>query len=79
MVRENFLYNLRNRELLSLSPQEEGFSQRFAPFIHEGNVAQMMNELDTANRDIAGNGNAKIILFDFALQMIILIKKIKPY
>jgi DNA polymerase-3 subunit delta' len=78
MIRENFLYNFHNGELLSLNPQEENFSRNFAPFIHEGNVAQMMNELDMANRDIAGNGNSKIVLFDFALQMIILLKTIKP-
>ncbi len=78
MARENFLYNLRYPELLSLSPDEAAFSQRFAPFIHEGNIAQIMNELDLANRDIAANGNARIILFDLALQMIILIKTKKP-
>lgn len=74
-VRENFIYNLRHQELNYQTASEREFSSRFAPFIHAGNVEQIMNELDRAERQIEQNGNAKIIFFDLCLQMIVLIKK----
>ena len=53
---------------------EREFSRKFAPFIHDGNVERMMNELGKAEQQIAQNGNAKIIFFDLCLQMIVLMK-----
>jgi DNA polymerase-3 subunit delta' len=37
-------------------------------------VIGIMDELQLCYRDIAQNGNAKIVFFDFALKMIVLIK-----
>jgi DNA polymerase-3 subunit delta' len=54
--------------------QERAFSTKFAPFIHDGNVERMMNELSKAETQIAQNGNAKIIFFDLCLQMIVMVK-----
>ena len=54
--------------------KEQEFSKKFAPFIHDGNVEKMMNELAKAEQQIAQNGNAKIIFFDLCLQMIVLVK-----
>ena len=75
MIRENFIYNIHNPQLNYLTREEEQFSTRFAPFINEINVQGFINELQLAERDIRGNGNAKIVLFDMALKMTILIKK----
>jgi DNA polymerase III subunit delta' len=75
MVRENFVYNLHTRGLNYLNKEEEQFSTRFAPFINENNVMQMIEELDKADSDIAGNANGKIVMFDFAIKVTILIKK----
>ena len=74
-VRENYVYNLRVPELNYLTPQEEQFSTRFAPFINAGNVEQLQTLLDTAARDIRGNANARIVLFDTAVSTTILIKR----
>ena len=51
------------------------FSERFSPFITGGNVQEIMHEVDRASRDVAGNANARIVLFDFAVSLIMLIKK----
>ena len=53
---------------------ERAFSSKFAPFIHDGNVEKIMDELNRAEQQIAQNGNAKIIFFDLCLQMIVLVK-----
>ena len=73
-VRENYIYNFAQPEMNYQTASERQFSTRFAPFIHEGNVEKMMNELGKAEQQIHQNGNAKIIFFDLCLQMIVLVK-----
>ena len=74
-VRENFIRNIGEAELNYQMEAERDFSVKFAPFIHNGNVEAIMNQLDLAERQIEQNGNAKMIFFDLCLQMIVLIKK----
>jgi DNA polymerase-3 subunit delta' len=74
-VRENFIYNLHNPSLNYLTREEEAFSTRFSPFINERNVEGIVSELQRANADIAGNANARIVLFDLTIRLSILIRK----
>ncbi len=74
-VRENFIRNIGQPDLNYQLPPESDFSDKFAPFIHSGNVEQIMEQLDWAERQIEQNGNAKVVFFDLCLQMIVLIKK----
>ncbi len=74
MVRENFILNLHNPALNYLDSAEQAFSARFCPFINERNVERIISELERARIDIEGNGNAKIVLFDLAIQIIILLR-----
>jgi DNA polymerase-3 subunit delta' len=76
-VRENYIRNIGQEELNYQMAEERNFSVKFAPFIHNGNVEAIMNQLETAERQIEQNGNAKMIFFDLCLQMIVLIKKPK--
>ena len=76
-VRENYIRNLAQPELNYQLAAEKEFSVKFAPFIHNGNVEGIMSQLETAERQIEQNGNAKVIFFDLCLQMIVLIKKPK--
>ena len=76
-VRENYIRNMAQSELNYQMESEREFSVKFAPFIHNGNVEAIMNQLDLAERQIEQNGNAKMIFFDLCLQMIVLIKKAK--
>jgi DNA polymerase-3 subunit delta' len=76
-VRENYIRNVGQPELNYQMAEEQEFSVRFAPFIHDGNVEGIMNQLDLAERQIEQNGNAKMIFWDLCLQMIVLIKKPK--
>lgn len=74
-VRENYIRNIGQPELNYQMESERDFSVKFAPFIHDGNVEAIMNQLDLAERQIEQNGNAKVVFFDLCLQMIVLIKK----
>ncbi len=73
LVRENFVYNFRQPEMVYMSAEEKAFSVRFAPFINERNVMGMMDELTEAQLHIEQNVNAKMVFFDFALKMIVLL------
>ena len=77
LVRENFMFNFHSSELVYLSPAERQFATRFAPFISEYNVIGIMQLLDEETALIEQNANAKIVFFDLALQMIVLIKQYK--
>ncbi len=77
MIRENFIYNFGISSLNRMTPEEETFSSRFAPFIHTGNVGRMEREFSRAETDIARNANAKIVLFDLAIKLMGFLR-IKP-
>ena len=72
-IRENFVYNFHNPELNYQTREEAGFSRNFARFINEANVIGINDVLQTAYRDLGQNANAKIVFFDLALKMIVLI------
>lgn len=75
LLRENFIYNFRTPELSYETREEKDFSERFAPFINERNIIGIMDEMSQAQRDIAQNVNPRMVFFDFALKMIILIRQ----
>lgn len=77
MTRENFIANLCIPPLNVMTPEEEAFSSRFAPFINAANVEDICREIDDAKRDIRRNANGKLVWFDFALRLLILLRK-KP-
>lgn len=74
MMRENFMNNLGIPSLVYLTPQERGFSAKFSPFINERNVERLLSEFRQARIDIAANANAKIVFFDLAIHVILLLK-----
>ena len=75
MLRENFIYNFHRAEMNYMTTEEEQFSARFSPFVNERNVMGIMEEMAKAQTHVEGNVNAKIIFFDFALKMIVLLKQ----
>lgn len=75
LVRENFIMNLKNDNIVYLTEEEEQFSQRFHPFINGRNIIAITQELNQASADIERNANAKIVLFDMALKIVKQIKK----
>ncbi len=74
MMRENFINNLHMPSLVYMTQAEQAFSSRFSPFINERNVERLLAEFKQARTDIAANVNAKIVLFDLAIHVILLLK-----
>lgn len=73
LIRENFMYNFQHEELCYMTQREEEFARNFARFINEANVLPITGLTNLAIRDIGQNANGKIVFFDFALQMIVLL------
>ena len=73
MTRENFMYNFQNEELTYMTQNEEDFARNFARFINEKNVLSINDLGSRCLRDIGQNANGKIVFFDLALQMIVLL------
>lgn len=72
-VRENFMYNFGNPEIVYMTEEEEQFSRNFARFVNENNVMELQMLIDKTMISIGQNANSKMHFFDFALKMIVLI------
>ena len=73
MLRESFMYNFRNPELSYMTQEEENFARNFARFINEANIIDISNLFEETKRFIAQNANPKIVFFDLALKIIVLL------
>ena len=73
LIRESFMYNFQQPELSYMTSQEEAFTANFARFVNENNILQITELANKAIRDISQNANGKIVFFDMALQMIVLL------
>ena len=74
-VRENFMSNFNIPDLSYMTQDEEEFSKKFGRFINEANIIDVTELMDKAQRDIAQNANSKVVFFELALQMIILLRQ----
>ena len=79
MIRENYIYNLAQPTLNYMTSEEAQFSTRFAPFVNERNVQEIIAVLNSAENNIGQNANAKIVLFDLAIKLILLLKNWQRY
>ena len=75
MIRESFICNFHRPEINYMNADEAHFTIRFAPFVNEKNIFGIMDELSEAQRHIEQNVNAKMVFFDLALKMIMLLKQ----
>lgn len=75
LIRENFILNIGEPVLNTLTTAEAQFSQRFSPFINERNVEDLLTLFDRGAADIAANANPRIVAFDTAIQIIMLLRR----
>ncbi len=75
MIREYFISNMKQPDIVYMAQDEANFGIRFAPFVNEKNIIGLMNELALAERHIEQNVNAKMVFFDLCLKITMLIKQ----
>lgn len=70
VMRQALLINFNTGELAYMRIHVDGFQlDKFAPFIHENNIMDIVDELETAIYHIERNGNSKIILTDLSIKL----------
>ena len=68
--RQALLLNYKAESLVYLEPQSNDFKlEKFAPFVHDGNIIDISEALQDAMYHIERNGNAKIILTDLSIKL----------
>lgn len=77
MVREAFICNLADDRLMGTTAEEKRFAIPFSPYVNVANVEDIAKEFSEADADAAANANLRILLFDLAVRLIILIRR-KP-
>lgn len=75
MLRESFVYNFHLPDLTYMTMEEEQFVKRYARFVNEANIIDLSELMTTAQYDIGRNANPKIVFFDVALQVTVLLKR----
>ena len=74
MVRESLVRNFASNDLQRLRGEEQDFTQKFSPFIHENNAVDLIESLEKAHYDIGRNASAKILFTDLSLNLVLLLR-----
>lgn len=70
MMRQALLLNYKADELVYSKIHIEGFDlNKFAPFVHENNILEIVNELEKAIFHVERNGNSKLIFTDLSIKL----------
>jgi DNA polymerase-3 subunit delta' len=77
LLRENFMLHMEHKSLNYMSGREREFAVKFSPFIHAGNVFDLVEAFGLAGNHIEANGNPRIILMDLSIRVIRLLMQ-KP-
>ena len=77
LLRESYMLHAGLGRISYLWGGEAEFCNKFAPFIGNQNVEFILNEIETAMRQVSQNGNARIIFTHFALAVSKTINRLK--
>lgn len=78
MLRDSYMLTAGLSDISYLFGKEYEFCKRFAPFVNNSNIEQLVAEMELVIRQIGQNGNPKIIFPHFALTVSKLIGPLKP-
>jgi DNA polymerase-3 subunit delta' len=73
MVRESLVQNFADSSIQKVREEEEEFAKKFAPFIHQNNAIEIIEEIELAHKHISRNGSSKFIFMDLTLKMVVLL------
>ena len=75
IFRESIILNYMKGELGNLRAEERDFLNKFARFINNQNITELMTEFNDAHYHLERNANAKILFADLVIKLTKLIKK----
>ncbi len=75
IFRESIILNYMKGELVNLRAEERSFLEKFARFINNQNISELIEEFNTAFYHLERNANPKILFADVLIKLTKLIKK----
>ncbi|MFD1553109.1 DNA polymerase III subunit delta' [Putridiphycobacter roseus] len=75
MFRESLIYNYLGEEKVNVKDEEKAFLNKFAKFINNQNITDLITAFDEAIYHIDRNANAKLLFSDLVIKLTKLIKK----
>ena len=70
VFRQALLKNYKTERLLFFEAKDKTFSlPKFAPFVHQNNIFEIISALEDASYHIERNGNPKIIFTDLSIKL----------
>lgn len=76
LLRDSYMLTAGVERIAYLFGREYEFCRKFAPYVNNGNIEQLIAEMELAIRQVAQNGNPRILFPHFALTISKLIRKI---
>lgn len=77
LLRESYMLHAGLGSISYLWGEEAKFCNNFAPFIDNHNIEPIVEQIESARRQLTQNGNAKIIFTHFALAVSKMIRRLK--
>lgn len=74
LIRENFISNYKQDNIVYFTNKEKEFAQKFSPFINHKNIMLIYEAFKTGHYQIQRNVNARLIFMDLALNLNKLLK-----
>lgn len=75
IFRESIIMNYMKDQLLNLREEETAFLNKFAKFINNQNITELMEEFNEAHYHLERNANAKILFTDLVIKLTKLVRK----
>lgn len=75
IFRESIILNYMKGELVNLRNEERAFLDKFARFINNHNISDLLDEFNASHYHLERNANAKILFADMMIKLTKLIKK----
>jgi DNA polymerase-3 subunit delta' len=69
LLRESIISNYADDDLLRLSSGEKAFLNKFAPFVHTGNILELNELFNEAHYHIGRNANPKLVFFNLSTRV----------
>lgn len=77
LLRESYMLHAGLGRISYLWGEEAQFCEKFAPFIGNENIETIVEQIESARRQLRQNGNAKIIFTHYALAVSKMIRRLK--
>lgn len=75
IFRESIIMNYMKDQLLNLREEESAFLNKFAKFINNQNIGELVDEFNQAHYHLERNANSKILFTDLVIKLTKLVRK----